>query len=127
VQPTVLLVDDQPLPREALGAMLRAYGYSVVEVENGAAALDALRDGLEPGLILLDLHMDRMNGFEFRETQLGDPALAAIPVALLSADPNLAQRAPALAIRDYLEKPVDAAAVLDLVERYCGRGERRAS
>src|ERR671922_368969 len=79
----ILVVDDDRDLRELLGAVLTAAGYDVLMAENGAAALSVLRTVL-PDLIILDLMMPVMNGWQFREAQNALPDYARIPVVCLS-------------------------------------------
>src|ERR687888_179468 len=79
----VLVVDDDRDLRELLGAVLSSAGYEVLMAENGAAALSVLRTAL-PDLIILDLMMPVMNGWQFREAQCALPDYARIPVVCLS-------------------------------------------
>ena len=83
---TILLVEDDFDVREALAETLRDEGYAVECAVDGVQALDYLRGGGRPGLILLDLMMPRMSGSEFRMVQKVDPQLADLPVVLISAD-----------------------------------------
>lgn len=114
----VLIVDDDPDIRDVLDNLLSIYGYRVATAENGADALDKLRRGEDPCLILLDLMMPVMDGIQFREAQLSDPALAAIPVVLVSAGGDLAAKAAAVGAEG-LTKPVDMDVLLKTVNRFC--------
>lgn len=115
----VLVVDDDAAIRETMTAILADEGYAVVAAANGAEALDRLRaSGARPCVILLDLMMPVMNGNQFFSEQQRDPELATIPVVLLSADPNVREKARAFG-GDYLAKPVRIERVLDAIERHC--------
>jgi CheY-like chemotaxis protein len=81
----VLIVDNDEGVRESLTALLEDHDYDVAVAGDGAAALAMLRDGYRPGVILLDLAMPVMDGWDFRAAQLRDPALSAIPVVVMSA------------------------------------------
>ena len=81
---TLLLVDDDADIRETYGLALEYAGYEVVAAATGAEALDKLRGGVRPDLIVLDQMMPLVNGREFRALQLSDPALAHVPVLLLT-------------------------------------------
>jgi CheY-like chemotaxis protein len=81
----VLVVDDDRDIRETLREVLTDAGYEVVAAENGRAALEQLRAGCRPALILLDLMMPVMDGLAFRAEQLADAALETIPVVLITA------------------------------------------
>jgi CheY-like chemotaxis protein len=115
----VLLVEDDSEIRDSLGAVLEHGGYDVVGVANGLEALQKLREGLRPRLILLDLMMPVMDGWQFRHAQLEDPSLAKIPVVVLSAlsglrDPD----SPSLVASEFLTKPVDVPSLLDTIGRF---------
>jgi CheY-like chemotaxis protein len=81
----VLVVDDDASFRSALREYLETEGYSVSEAANGLAALGRLRDGLRPSVIVFDLMMPVMDGWDFRDWQLNDPDLRNIPVVLVTA------------------------------------------
>lgn len=116
----ILVVDDDAAIREALEAVLEDEGYQVRGVANGREALALLRaDAGTPALILLDLMMPVMSGWAFRAEQQDDPALASIPVVILSADRDVAAKAAALQVADSLAKPVNLTHLLTTVSRYC--------
>ena len=116
---SILIVEDDESVREALVALLEGAGHRVVEAGDGAEALARLR-GAEPvGLILLDLMMPVMNGWEFREQQQKDPALSTIPVAVVSGVRNALNRRATLNAVEYFQKPVDLTALLQTVALYC--------
>jgi CheY-like chemotaxis protein len=78
-------VEDDPDIRETLSEALGWEGYDVTTAANGLEALQLLRGGQHADIVLLDLMMPVMSGWEFRRVQLDDPALAGIPVVVLSA------------------------------------------
>lgn len=82
---TILVVDDDECVRESLSLALELEGYATVRAAHGIDALIALRTGPRPAVIVLDLEMPVMPGWEFRERQLADPALAGIPVVVVSS------------------------------------------
>src|SRR5438445_696734 len=82
----VLLVDDDFEICDTLSQLLQDEGYSVATASNGLEALHYLRGATLPRLILLDLMMPVMNGWQFRHEQQRDPELASIPLVVLSAD-----------------------------------------
>jgi CheY-like chemotaxis protein len=120
----VLIVDDSAEARDDFGALLESDGYRVVAASDGREALGLLRrlrsDGIMPCLILLDLTMPRMSGWDFRAEQTRDETLAPIPVVVLSADPlaMLAKNSGAAAV---LQKPADPDALLAAVELHCAK------
>lgn len=81
----VLLVDDDRSVRECLAMALELEGHAVVQAEDGLDALLALRCGPRPDVIVLDLEMPVMTGWEFRDAQLRDPVIAGIPVVVVSS------------------------------------------
>lgn len=88
----VMVVEDEQDIREALAEALSYEGYDVSIAANGREALRQLGDGPLPDVILLDLVMPEMSGWEFRQVQVHDPALAGIPVVVVSAsDPGNAR------------------------------------
>jgi CheY-like chemotaxis protein len=122
----VLLVDDDTYIRDVVTQLLEDEGYLVFGASNGQEALSALHASLvSPCLILLDLMMPIMNGWDFREAQLADPALAAIPVVVLSADPGVATHARAIDAANFLLKPIDFDLLLELVAHHCRRSAER--
>ena len=114
----VLIVEDDQDVREAIATFLAAEGYTVVEAEHGAAALQRLAVG-HFCLILLDLFMPTMDGWTFRSAQLRDPTLAAIPVVVISADPDVVPTAVALGAVASMRKPLDLGVLLETVARHC--------
>jgi CheY-like chemotaxis protein len=116
----VVVVDDDPDIRGTLEDFLGEEGYGVVTAGDGREALEKLRLGTTPRpcLILLDLMMPVMNGTQFCREQQADPALASIPVCLVSADGDLPGKARALGC-EFLEKPVLIQRIFDVIERHC--------
>jgi CheY-like chemotaxis protein len=115
---TILLVEDDFDVREALVETLREEGYRVDCAGDGEQALEYLRDGGRPALILLDLMMPRMSGSEFRMVQKVDPALRHLPVVLLSADGRMDEKARALEVDGAIRKPIDLDELLAVIERF---------
>jgi CheY-like chemotaxis protein len=114
----ILLVEDDFDVREALAETLRDEGYAVECAVDGVQALDYLRGGGRPGLILLDLMMPRMSGSEFRMVQKVDPQLADLPVVLISADGRMEEKARTLETHGAIKKPIDVDELLSTVERF---------
>jgi CheY-like chemotaxis protein len=117
--PQVLIIEDDLDIRDALGQILEEEGYSVATAANGREALQRLRSGPPPRLILLDLMMPVMNGWQFRAEQKQDPALAEIPVVVISADTNIRDKASQLGVNEYFRKPIEISGLLQTLERYC--------
>jgi CheY-like chemotaxis protein len=110
----VLVVDDESDIRQALAEVLAFEGYEVIDAADGEEALEKVR-ALHPRLVLLDLMMPRMNGWEFRQAQKGDPDVALIPVLIISA---LSPQAGDLDAAGYIEKPFDVEQLVSAVRRY---------
>ena len=115
-QPVVMVVDDSNEIREVLVTLLGDAGYRVQEAQNGLEALQLLRAGCRPAVILLDLMMPVMDGWRFREEQANDSSIASIPVVVMTAGrpeesfPNT----------HTLRKPFDVDQVLDEIRTYAG-------
>jgi CheY-like chemotaxis protein len=123
----VLIVEDDPDTREMLTTLLTTEGFHAVAAEDGLEALHLLRTVRHgapeaPCLVLLDLKMPRLSGNEFRRAQLGDPIVAAVPVAVMSGAVDAAQHARTLGAVATLTKPIDFDALLRVVRQYCGQG-----
>jgi CheY-like chemotaxis protein len=110
---TVLIVEDEVMTRDALMELLRKDGRAIITAGDGQEALQHLSNIPRPSLILLDLMMPRMDGWEFLRRQSADPAIAGIPTIALSGS-----RLPAGA-KHQLAKPVDVERLLALVDQYC--------
>jgi CheY-like chemotaxis protein len=116
----VLVVEDDGLIRESLVEALEDHGYQVTGVANGRDALDVLATLPRPDVILLDLMMPVMDGRSFRDHQLRDPALAAIPVLVLSAASDVARAGAEMRAAGVLRKPVTRRALLEELRRHGG-------
>jgi CheY-like chemotaxis protein len=110
----IVIVDDDTDVREALGEVLAEEGYDTRLFESGRAALQYLRDGSDSSLILLDLMMPEMSGWQFREEQLKDDRLRDIPVVIITASRWGANSIPA---SEVLFKPVALGELVDAVHR----------
>jgi len=115
----VLIVEDDFDIREVLGEVLADEGFRVLGVSNGQEALDHLKDGHPPRLILLDLMMPVMSGWQFVSEQKKNPRISNIPVVVVSADGNLQQKASSLGASGFLRKPIEIEALLEVVQHYC--------
>ena len=115
----VLLIEDDADIRDTLCELLQYAGYQVTVAESGRDALRYLENGNLPRVILLDFMMPEMNGFEFRTLQQRNPAWAAIPVIVLSADRNTAVEARAIGALGSLRKPLDIDLLLQMLGRAC--------
>jgi CheY-like chemotaxis protein len=102
----ILLVEDDADIRETLALLLQAIGYPVATAADGLQALRWMRAAGPPSLVLLDLMMPVMDGWTLRAEMLRDPALAGVPVVLLSGVEDVPQMAGALGTVAWLRKPV---------------------
>lgn len=114
----VLVVEDQQDVLDMLDLFLRNEGYDTQLAANGQEALERVRD-CNPCLVLLDLMMPVMTGWEFRARQLQDPEIADVPVLCISAvhEPDEVKRR--LNLR-CLAKPLDFDGLLAAVRATCG-------
>ncbi|HJV24325.1 MAG TPA: response regulator [Aromatoleum sp.] len=106
--PSVLIVDDDPRNRKLIETLLRVDGFDVRAADSGAAALAAVAAAL-PDLVLLDLMMPGMDGFEVVRRLKADPAASGVPIVMVTALDDAASRArlAAAGVERVLVKPVD--------------------
>jgi CheY-like chemotaxis protein len=117
---TVLVVDDDVDLRDCLCCLLEREGYSAVGANNGLDALGYLGTNAMPCIILLDLMMPVMSGWDFLDVRRNDKRLARVPVVVVSAIADLkfvsVQGASAL-----MNKPTSFDSILEVIRVYCGR------
>lgn len=122
--PKILIIDDDSDILESLTLVLESIGYRITTATDGLQGLEKLKDKDDlPDLILLDLMMPGMNGWEFREAQLKNQDLAKIPVVLLSGVAMLGKEAASLQIADYLPKTAGIKKICAIIDRLCGLEE----
>ena len=122
----VLIVEDDEDVRESLADVLAARGYQTLTAENGDVALAMIRDdGVKPSLVLLDLMMPVMDGYQFLQNQAEDPWLAEVPVVLVTAQ-RPARKLAFSAVRGVIEKPLDLRSLLSVVRDVCASTRPRA-
>ncbi len=114
----IFIVEDDARSRAGLGELLRQNGYDVIAVASGQQALTLLRGERRADLILLDLRMPGMNGWQFRSEQRSDASLASIPVVVASAHWNAESEAATLGAVGCLRKPYDARELVATVRRF---------
>jgi CheY-like chemotaxis protein len=114
----VLIVEDDLDARESLCALLETEGYEVRAAGHGEEALRMLR-AAGACVVVLDIFMPVMNGFEFLKEKARDPALAPLPVVAVSADATAARQAAREGAHAALTKPVDHDRLLQLIRRFC--------
>ena len=103
----VLIVEDDPELREALRELLLDQGYEPAEAANGLQAIEYLREGRRPQVIVLDLSMPVVNGWEFRIAQQANPSFSQIPVVVLTAQDDTPAELAWMKAVALLKKPVD--------------------
>lgn len=122
----ILIVEDDLDIRDGLKCLLRSEGYTAATASDGAEALGLLRNGLRPSLILLDLLLPGMDGFQFRRDQLGEPTLSEIPVVVYSGYHDPTRYAPFLRAAAYLRKPIEPEVLVRVVHA-CSTQPARAA
>jgi CheY-like chemotaxis protein len=119
--PAVMIVEDDRDTREMLGRVLELEGFQVHAAANGRQALDALRAGDHASVILLDLMMPVMDGWQFRAAQVNDPRLSQIPVVVVTAA-GAREKIPPISADGWVSKPIDLdrllATIRPLVDRF---------
>ena len=115
--PTVLVVDDDESIRTLVGRSLTQAGYDVLTAEDAIVA-GHLVLGRPPDLILLDVHMPYMNGFEFAAALKGDNTLPFIPIIFLTVEADGHDRAMELGAVGYVRKPIENEALVSLVRQH---------
>lgn len=109
----LLIVEDEVVIRDTLTELVSKDGREIVTASDGQEALERLAEIPRPCLILLDLMMPRMNGWEFLQRKSADPLIAEIPTIVLSGSGR-----PAGAVHQ-LAKPVDVERLMALIDQYC--------
>ncbi|MBN9684252.1 MULTISPECIES: response regulator [unclassified Corallococcus] len=112
----VLVVDDDPDILEALSEILEAEGFEIRRARNGKEALERLEPD-PPHLILLDLMMPVMDGWEFAQRMRQKPDFAGIPIIVLSADRNVGSKAKDIGAMGHLAKPFELNDLLSMVRQ----------
>lgn len=125
-RPHVLLVDDDADIRETMAYLLDANGWDVATATDGEEALRWLHEHPEPCVIILDLMMPGMNGFEFRQRQLGDPEVANLPTIVLTGAglrrvEAANEETGAFDEVEVLTKPIGVRTLIDTLERLSSR------
>ena len=116
----ILIIEDDKDILEVLKDLLESEGYQVSLAENGQEALDLLDRSTDlPGLILVDLMMPIMDGFQFRQRQSADERFKNIPVVVMSADGYLEAKKKRIGVETLMKKPLDLENFLSIIsEQY---------
>jgi CheY-like chemotaxis protein len=116
----VLIVEDDPDMRESMESVLTYAGHAITAVADGLEALTWLTTNTAPPCVMvLDLMMPGMNGFELRARMRADPVLASIPVLVLTGAGTLVDRKGAELQAEILRKPIDLRDLLKAIHRHC--------
>ncbi len=119
--PRLLVVEDNAVAREGLAAVLRHAGYEVLTARDGQEALDRLRAGLVPDLILLDMLMEGMDGWRFLAALENWPQRASVPIIVTTGTILTREWAEQNGCQGFLHKPIEEQALFEEVERCLGR------
>jgi DNA-binding response OmpR family regulator len=125
----ILIVENDDSLREGAAELLEENGYDVDSAEDGLAGLKLLKSmegGKLPDLILLDLWMPRMDGWQFKAEIKKIPSFAKIPIVVFTAD-RLSEDVLSIGADDYIVKPPDVEALLTTVEYFCHRTRPQAA
>lgn len=118
-QHIVLVVDDEPAIREMLHDVLLAEGHHVEVASDGHEGLERLREEPRPCIVLMDMLMPRLNGWQMAAEMQGDPALTDIPLVVIAANPRFAADAERIGADRWLGKPIDLDRLFGTVEELC--------
>jgi twitching motility two-component system response regulator PilG len=124
----ILIVDDSPTVRRLVTITLERRGHQVISAEDGIAALAQINETV-PDLVLLDISMPRMDGFQLCKTIRSAPATRRIPVVMLTGRDGLAEkvRARMVGCEEFLSKPFEPSELASLVERHARRTDGGAA
>jgi CheY-like chemotaxis protein len=126
-KPRILIIEDHELARRALATLLSTMGYEVVEAANGREALATLATEARPDVILLDLVMPIMDGWEFMKRQRRDWRLCTIPTIVISGVPSHDPRCLEMPIVRLLPKPFTIEQLMAAIEAECSPPPARHS
>jgi twitching motility two-component system response regulator PilH len=123
--PRILIVDDSPTESFKISGVLKRHGHEVLAAESGEQALQVARDS-KPDLILMDIVMPGLNGFQATRQLTRDPATCAIPVVMLTSKSQEADRiwGERQGARGYLVKPVDDSVLVATISQVLAEASR---
>ena len=123
--PRILVVDDSPTENFKISGVLKRHGHEVLAAESGEQALQVARDS-QPDLILMDIVMPGLNGFQATRQLTRDPATSAIPVVMLTSKSQEADRiwGERQGARGYLVKPVDDSVLVATISQVLAEASR---
>lgn len=114
----IMVIDDNRDIREAIEQLLLSEGLEVVSATDGVDALDQLRHGKVPSVILLDSLMPLMNGVQFLAAIRREPKFAEIPVYIVSASGDFDGSIIEIGIQGFIHKPFDPNKILEIARRH---------
>jgi twitching motility two-component system response regulator PilH len=125
MMPRILVVDDSPTENFKISGVLKRHGHEVLAAESGEQALQVARDS-QPDLILMDIVMPGLNGFQATRQLTRDPATSAIPVVMLTAKSQEADRiwGERQGARGYLVKPVEDSVLVATISQVLAEASR---
>lgn len=118
----LLLLEDESIMRETLHDFLESEGYDVSSVADGNSGLALLRDGCKPDLIILDMRMPLMDGWEFSK-KLREMSSTPPPLFIMTAAVDASERASSIGAADFIEKPLILDELLNKVKVLIGSPE----
>ncbi len=120
----ILVVEDEAPIRENITRLLKLEGHSVTDCSGGLAAMDLLRSGLQPDMILCDYMMPGMDGFELLQTLQADAHWRSIPFLFVSAsaEPERLEEALTRGARAYVTKPFSLARLREMINQHLPGG-----
>jgi twitching motility two-component system response regulator PilH len=125
MMPRILVVDDSPTENFKISGVLKRHGHEVLAAESGEQSLQVARDS-QPDLILMDIVMPGLNGFQATRQLTRDPATSAIPVVMLTAKSQEADRiwGERQGARGYLVKPVEDSVLVATISQVLAEASR---
>ncbi|MES3039372.1 MAG: response regulator [Bdellovibrionota bacterium] len=116
----IFVIEDSEDIRDLIKLLYESEGYPVEFAGDGKEALEKLRSFAPPPcVILLDLMMPGMDGYQFRAEQIKDSKMAAIPTLVMTADSNAEEKAKRVGASGFLRKPVNIDVLIKVAEKYC--------
>ncbi|HTD51440.1 MAG TPA: response regulator [Thermoanaerobaculia bacterium] len=116
----ILVVDDEPEALDAVVELFEGEGLTTMRARHGQEALDLIRSAGRPSMILLDLKMPVMDGWEFCRQLAADEEMADIPIAIVTATASVDHLPERRTDAGFFRKPVDFDRLLKVVKRFCG-------
>lgn len=113
----ILIVEDDPMTAKLAQSILQVKGYEILTAQNGLEALETLKTKI-PDLILLDVHMPKMDGYTFIMERAKVPAYGSIPVIVLTSAKETAPMFKRHGVKAYLIKPLDPKILVDTIQSF---------